>query len=145
VLIVIIHQGVENSRYVDNASRKTALQVVEAGADCVICHHTHTVQGIEFFKRGLIFHGTGNFLIDFDVKHRPHAAYSIALRLELAEGCINKVTVEPFRINEYLQPCPLDEKMRDKFPFGYNRIVETAKFQSRHCEKQFVFSVRLVF
>jgi poly-gamma-glutamate capsule biosynthesis protein CapA/YwtB (metallophosphatase superfamily) len=127
VLIVIIHQGIENSLYVDNASRKTALQVVEAGADCVICHHTHTVKGIEFFKRGLIFHGIGNFLIDFDTKHRPHAAYSLALRLELAEGRINKVAVEPFRINEYLQPCPLDEKMRDKF---HSEITALSKLLS---------------
>ncbi len=60
-IIVSIHGGVE---YVSKpiASKQTlAHELIDAGADIVIGHHTHIPQGIEEYKDGVIFYSLGNF------------------------------------------------------------------------------------
>ncbi len=37
---------------------------IDAGADAVICHHPHIVQGVEVYKGKLIAHSLGNFVFD---------------------------------------------------------------------------------
>jgi poly-gamma-glutamate capsule biosynthesis protein CapA/YwtB (metallophosphatase superfamily) len=107
-LVVSIHQGVEYSAYTDRASRKLAKAVVEAGADIVVCHHSHVVQAYERVKNSLVFYGLGNFLLDINECWRPAAASTLALRMELEGGKIRKVKIEPVVLNEEWQPSMAD-------------------------------------
>ena len=112
VLIVCVHQGVEYTLHVDRRSRTTAQRLVDAGADCVIGHHTHVIQPLELYGRGLICHGIGNFLIDVDPRRRPHAAQTLAVRVTVRGGEIERVCLEPFEITPRLQPVPLEGEAR---------------------------------
>ena len=69
VVIISLHWGAE---YVDaptNMQRQIARAIVDAGADIIMGHHSHTPQPLEWFyrddgTRGLIIYSLGNFLSD---------------------------------------------------------------------------------
>ncbi len=63
-VLVSFHWGVE---YVDDANGdqvKDAHRAIDAGADMVLSHHPHVIQGIEFYKNGLIAYSLGDFVFD---------------------------------------------------------------------------------
>ena len=63
-IIVSLHWGWENHVEVVPRQRYDARQLIEAGADCLVCHHTHTRQPMETYRGKPIFYGLGNFIFD---------------------------------------------------------------------------------
>lgn len=62
--IINIHWGTE---YLENQNKRqadTAHKLIDAGADLVIGHHPHVVEGIEIYKNVPIFYSLGNFIFD---------------------------------------------------------------------------------
>lgn len=64
ILIVSFHWGVEYQHYPTAKQKELAHAAVEAGADLVIGHHPHVLQGIEKYQDGLILYSLGNFVFD---------------------------------------------------------------------------------
>jgi poly-gamma-glutamate synthesis protein (capsule biosynthesis protein) len=62
-IIVFAHWGYELARYPLPADRSWAHQAIHAGADFVIGHHPHVVQGIEKVGKGIIAYSLGNFIL----------------------------------------------------------------------------------
>jgi poly-gamma-glutamate synthesis protein (capsule biosynthesis protein) len=63
-VLVSFHWGVE---YKDNANAdqvRDARIAIDAGADMVLAHHPHVIQGIEFYNNRLIAYSTGDFVFD---------------------------------------------------------------------------------
>ncbi|MDO9308882.1 MAG: CapA family protein [Deltaproteobacteria bacterium] len=60
-VIVSFHWGREASGTVQAYQRNAAHNAIDAGADAVIGHHPHVLQGIERYKNGIIFYSLGNF------------------------------------------------------------------------------------
>lgn len=60
-VIVSFHWGKEASGVVQEYQRATARQAIDAGADVIIGHHPHVLQGVERYKGGIIFYSLGNF------------------------------------------------------------------------------------
>jgi poly-gamma-glutamate capsule biosynthesis protein CapA/YwtB (metallophosphatase superfamily) len=110
LVIVSLHQGVEHTPYVDWHRRQLAHRLVDAGADCIVCHHPHIIQGIETYNGVQIFHSIGNFVIDSDFTRQPSARKSLALRLILSGGRLRRVNVEPFVIMDSFQPRPATDE-----------------------------------
>jgi uncharacterized protein (DUF362 family)/poly-gamma-glutamate capsule biosynthesis protein CapA/YwtB (metallophosphatase superfamily) len=106
VVIVSLHQGLEHTRCVQRRCRRLAHRLVAAGADCVVCHHPHVIQGIETYQSVPVFHSIGSFVIDMDFQKRPAARASLALRLLLSGRKLRKILIEPFVITDGLQPRP---------------------------------------
>lgn len=49
---------------------------IDAGADIIVCHGPHLIRGIEIYKQGVIFHGIGNFILQYDMmSSQPAEAY----------------------------------------------------------------------
>ena len=63
-IIVSLHWGWENHVEVVPRQRYEARQLINAGADCLVCHHTHTRQPMETYRGKPIFYGLGNFIFD---------------------------------------------------------------------------------
>jgi len=63
-IIVSLHWGWENHVEVVPRQRYDARRLIEAGADCLVCHHTHTRQPVENYHGKPIFYGLGNFIFD---------------------------------------------------------------------------------
>ena len=64
VIIVSLHWGGEHTLEPVSAQRHHAHHLILAGADALICHHTHTLQSIETFRGKKIYYSIGNFIFD---------------------------------------------------------------------------------
>ncbi|MDD2733973.1 MAG: CapA family protein [Desulfuromonadaceae bacterium] len=80
-VIVSFHWGKEAAGTVPY-QRTVAHKAIEAGADVIIGHHPHLLQGIERYKNGIIFYSLGNFT--FASTSRT-ADVSAIIRLTLAD------------------------------------------------------------
>jgi len=64
VLMVALHKGLGHTpATVGMYERQVAKAAIDAGADVVVGHHAHILQGMEVYKDRPIFHGLGNFAI----------------------------------------------------------------------------------
>lgn len=64
ILFVSVHWGEEYHGKRSERQRKTALALIDAGADCILGHHPHTLQGIGTYKNRPILYSMGNFVFD---------------------------------------------------------------------------------
>lgn len=63
-VIVNVHWGQEYQPRFNSKQQTLAHLMIEAGADAVIGHHPHVVQGIELYQGHPIFYSLGNFIFD---------------------------------------------------------------------------------
>ncbi len=61
VVIVSFHWGTEKSNYPDDTQKTLAHTAIDSGADLVLGHHPHVLQGIEKYKGKNIVYSLGNF------------------------------------------------------------------------------------
>jgi poly-gamma-glutamate synthesis protein (capsule biosynthesis protein) len=64
LVVANIHWGVEYEHYFNKTQQDTAYLLIDSGADIVIGHHPHVVQGMEIYKSRPIFYSLGNFVFD---------------------------------------------------------------------------------
>ena len=64
VVVMLVHWGIEEYAYPSPTQRADARGFVDAGADIVLGHHPHVLQGFERYKNGWIAYSLGNFLFD---------------------------------------------------------------------------------
>lgn len=68
-IIVNFHWGVEKAEKPGNDQRAFAHEVIEAGADAIIGHHPHVLQGIELYKNKPIVYSLGNLIFGGNGRH----------------------------------------------------------------------------
>lgn len=66
VIVVQLHSGFQFLRAPSSGTRIAARRAIDAGADIVIAHHPHVLQGAEWYKGKLIVYSLGNFIFDQD-------------------------------------------------------------------------------
>lgn len=63
LVVVALHKGlVHTPASLADYEREISRKAIEAGADIVIGHHAHILQGVEIYRGKPIFHGLGNFV-----------------------------------------------------------------------------------
>jgi poly-gamma-glutamate synthesis protein (capsule biosynthesis protein) len=62
----VLHSGYEYIEAPSPQQSTISRAALEAGADIVIGHHAHLLQGVEFNERGVIVYGLGNFAFEID-------------------------------------------------------------------------------
>ena len=80
VIIVSLHWGGEHTLEPVPRQRYDAHMLVHAGADVLICHHTHTLQTIEDYHGHKIYYSIGNFIFD---PTKPINAKACIVRLRI--------------------------------------------------------------
>lgn len=75
-IVLLLHWGgrVEGGLYPDFDQPKLARQLIDAGADLIIGHHSHTMQPYEVYKGKYIFYSLGNFCFadyEFEGQYNP--------------------------------------------------------------------------
>ena len=65
-IVVCLHWGVEHTLHPTVMQRHEGRMLVDAGADAVIGHHSHTAQDVEIYRHRPIFYSLGNFIFDLD-------------------------------------------------------------------------------
>ncbi|MCB9802627.1 AmmeMemoRadiSam system protein B [Candidatus Nomurabacteria bacterium] len=84
LVIVQIHWGTEYQHQINNLQKNLAHQVIDAGADILIGHHPHVVQGLEIYNNKPIFYSLGNFV--FDQYFSQDTQQELSIGIHLREG-----------------------------------------------------------
>jgi poly-gamma-glutamate synthesis protein (capsule biosynthesis protein) len=94
LIFVLLHWGVELDDTPGRRQVRAAHALIDAGADGVIAHHPHVLQGIERYKGGVIAYSLGNFV--FRNARKPQR-YTGVLRLGFARDgrCLDLVAFHP--------------------------------------------------
>jgi poly-gamma-glutamate synthesis protein (capsule biosynthesis protein) len=66
LVVVVLHSGYEYIEEPSEPQAAVARAAIDAGADLVIGHHAHILQGIEYYNGGVIVYGLGNFAFEID-------------------------------------------------------------------------------
>ena len=90
VIIVSLHWGGEHTLRPVSRQRWDAHQLIRAGADALICHHTHTLQTIEEFLGKKIYYSIGNFIFD---STRQLNSRACMVRLRVGENELQTETI----------------------------------------------------
>jgi len=62
LVVVNIHWGKEGAAFPEEYQQKLAKALVDSGADIVMGHHPHVLQGVEIYRGKLIAYSLGNFV-----------------------------------------------------------------------------------
>jgi len=96
IVVVSFHWGAELSDTPSVTQQKLAHRAVRGGADVVIGHHPHTLQGVERYNGKLIFYSVGNFLF---TSPTPKTNDTIIVKLTLAKNGVTDHNIIPVRID----------------------------------------------
>lgn len=127
IIIACFHWGVEGSYFPDEDQLELARFSIDQGADIIIGHHPHVLQGIDFYRGRPIAYSLGNFAFGgnanpydkrtmlFQVRITPSVTPAIAVRVIPARLS----SVEYF--NDY-QPTPFSTGEKELFFQWFNTI-----------------------
>lgn len=96
-LLLSLHWGEEGLAYPREDQRLDARSFIDAGADIIIGHHPHNLQGIEMYKGRPIFYSLGNFVYD---QRKRHQIETILAEITISKDAIEQVRVLPLLIHE---------------------------------------------
>jgi poly-gamma-glutamate synthesis protein (capsule biosynthesis protein) len=109
VLVLALHWGDEFIDQPSPAQVDLAHRLVEAGADVILGHHTHIVQGVERYQGAVIAYSLGNFVYD---QWQERLRRSMVLRLVIRGPRDIEATALPLLINHQHQPAPFPAERR---------------------------------
>ncbi len=143
-LIVVFHWGVEKSLVLKDYQKEMGHLAIDLGADAVVGHHPHILQGIELYKGKPIAYSLGNFCFGT----WTNAVWDSAiLKLFFADNGFVKAEVTPILINNNMvrmQPRPLTGSDALKSLKGLSVLCDSLKTTLVvEGEKGFVYGVQV--
>lgn len=109
LVIVSFHWGNEFQNLTSDAQRRIGRLAVDSGADIVVGHHPHVIQGAEVYRGGLIAYSVGNFVFD---QHRRGANHALLLRATFHRRTTD-VSFEPVLIADCLPVRPDEQHAQE--------------------------------
>lgn len=89
-IIVSPHWGGEHTLQPNLQQKRDAKRLVDAGADILIGHHTHTLQTIDMYHGHSIYYSIGNFIFD---QNRPINTQACAVQLKVTASGAEVITL----------------------------------------------------
>ncbi len=96
IVVVSLHWGGEHTLRPVARQRLEAHRLIDAGADVLICHHTHTLQTIEDYQGKKIYYSIGNFIFD---QPKPLNAKACIVKLTITKEKMETETVPIHIVN----------------------------------------------
>jgi poly-gamma-glutamate synthesis protein (capsule biosynthesis protein) len=124
LIVVSFHWGEELREDPKAYQRYYAQQVIDFGADLVVGHHPHILQGIEYYKERLIAYSLGNFVFG---SYSQRARESIILRIYIDRKGLLFAEVVPISVYNFhvqFQPRQLDGDLKTRLINHMNKISQ---------------------
>ncbi|MFW5895306.1 MAG: CapA family protein [archaeon] len=144
-LIVSLHWGNEYIRKPSPQQVQLGHSIIDAGADLILGHHPHVLQGVEKYKEGIIAYSLGNFV--FDMWQRKMRE-SMILSLDFSKNKVEKFKIIPIIIDkDNFQPRPLHgfkkEKLKDKITNDFLEKLDENKYfeELQSCKNRYRFDL----
>jgi poly-gamma-glutamate synthesis protein (capsule biosynthesis protein) len=123
--IVMVHGGAEWATRPSGSQRELYRSFVDAGADLVLGHHSHVVQGVESYEGALIAYSLGNFVFP-GMYVTEYGEESVLLRVGVVDNTIVYVDPVPVRINHQLLSLDRGAAMLERFVAGTRALHDPA-------------------
>ena len=118
IVVVLMHWGVSMGyQHLVPYQIRLGHAAVDAGADLVVGHHPHTVQGVEVYNGKTIAYSVPHF--GFDMEHPTISKEAILLEIELERGALGQTRIRAVG-NPLKQPEILDLE-RGRFTLDWLR------------------------
>ncbi len=102
VTCVSYHWGNEYQKTPTRRQKQLAHASIDAGADIVLGHHAHVMNGVEAYGGGLILYSMGNFV--FDQRDAPDGRMTSAIfSMDVTVGKGIDLTISPVRISPQMR------------------------------------------
>jgi poly-gamma-glutamate synthesis protein (capsule biosynthesis protein) len=130
IIILSFHWSEELMKYPKEYQIELAHRAIDNGANLIIGHHPHVIQGIEKYKDGLIFYSLGNFVFGSVNRSIPEGMLAV-VRFSQHNKVISAEII-PLDVNNkevLFQPKPLQTEKAD---IAIKNIQEiSSRFQTR--------------
>ncbi|EHO41994.1 Capsule synthesis protein, CapA [Caldithrix abyssi DSM 13497] len=124
-ITVIFHWGQEKKNIPEADQIRFAHRVIDYGADLIVGHHPHVLQGVEKYKKGVIVYSLGNFIFGGNSRtYEETAVLQVNIPVQNPEAWSVKMLPVAVR---YWQPALLEGARRDsvlKHLKEYSEIFE---------------------
>lgn len=100
-VVVSFHWGVEYSPDATAEQVRDARRAIDAGADLVLAHHPHVIQGVERYHGGLIAYSLGDFVFDHYSRETGEA---FVLTAEVGPSGVGSVGIVPVYLDGHGAP-----------------------------------------
>ena len=108
IVIISIHGGMDIVDYPLPNEIQMMHSIIDSGADLILRHHPHVVQGVEHYKKGAIVYSLGNFVFDYTIdplwNDLTKARESMIFRCKFSKEGIVETDIIPVVINNHFQP-----------------------------------------
>ncbi|MGG3888847.1 CapA family protein [Metabacillus fastidiosus] len=102
IILVNFHWGIERSYVPTESQRTLAKFTIDSGADLILGHHPHVVQGIEEYKDKFIVYSLGNFMFGGNRNPSDKDTFVFQQTFHLKNGKLTnkkEIKVVPFSIS----------------------------------------------
>ena len=127
LMIVQVHWGEEYEDGPSYVQVAAAHSMIDAGADLVIGHHPHVLQGTELYGDGLIAYSLGNFLFE-NTNDPARLTGVLRIRFQGSRDCMEEVRFHPAYVTRLpvQHPVPargyMGRKVRDRMKLVNRRF-----------------------
>ncbi len=100
-VVINFHWGVEGNNYPELLQQIIARSVIDNGADLIIGHHPHVMQGIEKYKDKYIVYSLGNFIFGGNSRKKHYTfLYKVEINQDKIVPQIIPIVVKNFAAEE---------------------------------------------
>ena len=130
LVIVSLHWGIEYEKEQNIEQKRIAHKLVQGGADVIVGHHPHILQGIEIYKGVPIFYSLGNFCFGGNIDPPDWDTMIVQITAEKAEegARLTSIKLIPCRISDATG----DEQDFQPVPVRGERAEEILKKVARY-------------
>ncbi len=129
IIVVVLHGDLEFTEAPQPNRIKLARRLADAGANLVIQHHPHVVQGVEHYKNSVIAYSLGNCVFQVKGNHYQELHQGTDLGIALVaefdidrEPKLSGYEVRPFRVGAQHCPEKLDSVSLDNWKTQFARL-----------------------
>jgi len=141
VMVVSFHWGKEGSNKPTRGQVNLAHAVIDAGADLIIGHHPHVIQGIEEYKGRTIAYSLANFCFGGNGNPRDKDTFILRSSFTLEDGVIVATgtevipcSVSSIKDSNNFQPRPLEGDAADRIMkrlYDYSKMFDISGVPAR--------------
>jgi len=128
LLCVSLHYGLNYVHYASPRQRDFAREAALAGADIIIGHHPHVLQGYERIGRCLVFYSLGEFLFDpnlgrvVEPQWEQKRGVTGILKVLWERGQVKEFRMIPFQRDPHFHLVSLEKRQNEEFQKWFAEI-----------------------
>lgn len=145
-LIVLFHGGKEHYPYPTPAQQERCHYFVDAGADLVVCQHSHCIGCEEEYLGGTVIYGQGNFIFDYKDEECWKSGILIEVNVASEAGHKASVCYHPFsKVENSIRYSDQSEEIMEKFRRRSTELYKIDELYDNIVKKHGPFMARGLF